>query len=161
MRLSVALLSKKLIQIADTEKIKYQKEAIDQISDLAHGDMRTAVNMLQLIYNKKETIKSEFVNELCDLPQQIVIKKMFDHLLKNDLHSAITVLYELKNNGYSGSDITLGMMYTLKSDTCKDMPEDVKIKIFYCVCMAAYRISKGIDSILQLSSCLVDIIKAK
>ena len=160
MRLSKDLIGKKLIQIINDENIKYQKDAIEQISDLSHGDMRMAINMLQLIYNKRECITSEYVSELCDLPQQIIIKKMFDHLLKNDLHSSITVMYELKHDGYSGSDIVLGMMYTLKSETCKDMSEDIKIKIFYCVCMAAYRISKGIDSTLQLFSCLVDIIKS-
>ena len=159
MRLSKDLICKKLISIVEAEHISYQKDAILQVSDLAHGDMRTAVNMLQLVYNKKEKIKLEYVNDLCDLPQQVIIKKMFDFLLHNDLKSGLTVMYELKNNGYSGSDITLGMMYTLKSEICNDIPENIKINIFYCVCMTAYRISKGVDSILQLASCLVDIIK--
>ena len=157
-RLSNDLMMIKINEISKIEKIKSDNNAFAQICLLSRGDMRTALNMLQLIHYNKEKITIEHVNELCDFPQQVVIRKMFDFVLQKNLHAGFSVLYELKNNGYSGSDITLGMIYTIKSEICDDIPEITKIKFFNAVCMAAYRISKGIDSMLQLSSCLVDMI---
>ena len=158
MKLTQELVVNKLTNIVKLEKIKYENDALVKISDLSRGDMRSAINMLQLIYNKTEYIKLEYINELCDLPQQVIIKKMFNSILKNDLREAFTILYELKNNGYSGSDITLGMLYTLKSEISNDIPEKIKINLFNCICMTAYRISKGLDSMLQISSCIADMI---
>lgn len=153
------LIIEKLKNIADIEKVKYDNKALDKISEISRGDIRSAINILQLLSYTHEKIKEEHIDKLYDLPQIITIKKMFNHLLNNDLLNSFVVLFELKNNGYSGSDIMLGMIYTLKNEICNDIPENKKIKIFNSICMATYRISKGIDSLLQLSSCLVDIIE--
>ena len=161
MRLSSDLVAKKLKEIALCEKIKYEDIAMKRISELSHGDLRVAVNTLQLVFNNKGIIKCDYVDELCDLPQQVIIKKLFDFVLKDDLISAFKIMYELKNSGYSGSDITLGMIYTLKSEVSSDIPEKIKINLFNSICMGAYRISKGIDSVLQLASCIVDMSKFK
>lgn len=159
-RLPNDLIITKINDISKIEKIKYNNDALVQICLLSRGDMRTALNMLQLIHYNKDKITVEHVNELCDFPQQVIIKKLFNFVLQKKLRDGFSVLYELKNNGYSGSDITLGMIYTLKSEICNDIPEATKIKFFNAICMAAYRISKGIDSMLQLSSCLVDMINS-
>ena len=158
-RMTDDLVIKRLSEILDNESIKYNKSALKMISGMARGDMRFAINMIQLIANRYDTIKLDYVYELCDMPQQIVIKKLFDAALKNDLLEAFSVMNELRNSGYSGSDITLGMMHTLKSDICSDISEKNKIAIFQAVCKGAYRISKGTDSLLQLSSCIVDVLK--
>lgn len=161
MRLNQQMIVKRLKEITTIEKVKCEENALKKISDLSHGDMRAAVNILQLVFNNKGQIKCGYIDELCDLPQQVVIKQLFDFVLKDDLISAFKIMNELKSSGYSGSDITLGMMYTLKSDISDDIPEKIKIKLFHCICMGAYRISKGIDSVLQLASCIVDMAKSK
>lgn len=160
-RLTPILTSKRLTDIANMEGLKYDAKALNQISELAHGDMRSAVNMLQLVFNKHGSIKLDFISELCDLPQQVIIRKMFDSVIKNDLHTAFKIMFELKNNGYSGSDIALGMIYAIKSDVCKDIEEGLKIKLMGCITNASYRISKGTDSMLQLFSCLTDMVKVE
>lgn len=159
MRLNKELIANRLKEISDIEKIKYDEKAFIKIGELCHGDMRSAVNMLQLIYNNKGKIKCEYIDELCDLPQQMIIKKLFNNVIKKDLTASFEIMYELKNSGYSGSDITLGMLHTLKAEICNDIPEAIKVNLFNCICMGAYRISKGIDSTLQLASCIVDMVK--
>jgi len=149
----------KLINILNIEKIKYDTKAINKLAELSNGDMRSAINSLQLIFNKTNEIKLSDVNELCDLPQQIIIKELFINLIKNDLKSSIILLNNLKIKGYSNSDILLSILHTLKSDITYDISEDIKISIYNCVALTSYRISKGIDSKLQMTSCLTDIIK--
>lgn len=159
MGLHKTIISQKIREIAKAENIKYQSNALDNLAELAAGDMRTAINMLHMVYNKWDCVNVEHIEELCDYPQQVIIKTMFDYLLKNDLHSAFDTLYALKNKGYSGSDITLGMIYALKSSLCVHIEEDIKIEMIKNVCYASYRISKGVDTFLQLASCLTDILK--
>ena len=150
---------KKLKNILTIQKITYDKIALDRIAELSNGDMRLAITNLQLVYNKNNNITLENVNELCDLPQQVVIKELFVNLIKYDLSNSLFILQSIKLKGYSNSDILLSMIYTLKSNICNDISEHIKICIYDCVAMATYRISKGIDSSLQMTSCLVDIVK--
>lgn len=148
----------KLNFICQKEQISAENLALNKIAELSRGDVRCAINMLQLVKNKKNDIKLDYVNELCDLPQQVTIKKLFNAILKKDMKSAISVISELKQYGYSGSDITLGMIHTLKSDLCNDISEKNKIFMFKQISHTIYRISKHTDSSLQLYSCVADMI---
>jgi replication factor C subunit 2/4 len=153
------LIKKKLLSIIKNEKMKSDDEAVSKLTELSNGDMRLAINSLQLVFNKNEKITLDGVNELCDLPQQIVIRELFTFLIKNNLIQSIKILNSLKLKGHSNSDILLSILHTLKSDICNDISDDIKICIYNCVALASYRISKGIDSTLQIISCLTDIAK--
>ena len=65
-RLTPALTSERLVEIANMERLKYDIKALNQISELSHGDMRSAINMLQLVFNKHGSIKTDFISGLCD-----------------------------------------------------------------------------------------------
>lgn len=151
----------KLKSICQKENIKYDLIALNKIAELSRGDLRGAINKLQLVCNKKKDVTINSTEELCDLPQQVVIKKLLDSVIEKDLHSAFSVLELLKQSGYSGSDIVLGMLSTMKSDICDDIPEKIKISMLKHVCNSSYRISKGTDSKLQLYSCVADMVNLK
>jgi len=155
--LSLDLIVKKLQMICNKENITFTKKALEKIAELSRGDVRNSINMLQLVFNKYVNIEEKYVNELCNIPQLIIIKKLFDALLKKDLRDAFTIMYELKQKSYSGSDITLGMLATIKSDICNDIPEKIKIDMTECICMGIYKISNVTDSDLQCAGCIVDI----
>lgn len=148
----------KLKSICNNEKIKIEEDALKQIATLSRGDMRSSINMLQLVKNKSGSINLENVNELCELPQQLIIKKLFNSIIKKNMKESILIVDELKHCGYSGSDITLGMIQTLKSDLCNDITEKIKIAMFKQISQTIYRISKHTDSMLQLYSCIADLI---
>lgn len=151
----------KLKSVCKEENITADSLALKQIAELSRGDIRASVNMLQLVSNKWNNIKLEYVNELCDLPQQVTIKKLFNALTKTNMRESILVVDELKHLGYSGSDIMLGMIDFLKSSASSDIPEKTKIMMFKQISYTIYRISKHTDSLLQLYSCMADIISAK
>ena len=157
MRLSNQQISGRLEDICKIENIKYEQIALLQIADLSRGDMRGAINILQLVHGKHNSIDNDHIRDVCDLPQPVSIKNIFMKSNKTDLHEAVKMILELKNEGYSGSDITLGMIYTIKSELCSYLPEEKKIKMLQKICNSAYCISKGIDSNLQLVSCLSEL----
>lgn len=147
----------RLEELCIIEKLKYEKLAIEQIAEMSRGDMRGSINILQLVHNKHNAIKLEYIKDICDIPQSIIIKNIFNYCISSQLNLAIKLMLQLKNEGYSGSDITLSMIYTLKSELCNDIPESLKIKMLYKICNSTYYISKTIDTNLQLMSCLAEL----
>jgi len=152
------LIIDKLREISEYEKIKFEKNALEEISKISYDDIRSAINMLQLLFNMNSEIKVEHVSSLYDLPQQMIIKKLFDATIKKDLTLSLKILDEIRNKGYSGSDIVLGMIKTLRSDICNDIPEKTKIDIFEIASLSSYNISKSYDSPLQIYSCVCEIV---
>lgn len=148
----------KLNYIADKESIKYDAGTTEKIADICRGDMRSAINILHMLCIKEKRLTTGIVDEYCDLPQQITICKIFNSVIKNDLKKALNYIFELKNNGYTGSDIVMNMFHTIKSDMCNDIDEKYKIPICKAICSSAYNISKSVDSILQLTACVTEMI---
>ena len=157
MRMEMPLIKHRLKQICEIEKIVHDDKSLILITELSRGDLRGAINILQLIFNKYKEITKYNVNNVCDMPQIIVIKNMLDLCIKKDLKKAFQLMYKLKNDGFAGSDITLGMFQTLKSEICKDIPEDIKFKLLDKICMTTYEISKYTDSMLLLASCIAEL----
>jgi replication factor C subunit 2/4 len=158
--LSSKLIFEKLKSISNEEKITIEKPALKQISIICKGDIRKSINMLQLISNNYDEIKTNHVNQLCFLPQHMLIKNLFDTIIKKNLKNSIKIVTELKQSGYSGLDITLGMIHTLKLDICNDIDEKCKNEMLLKISIAVYYISKHIDSYLQLLACIVDMVNS-
>jgi len=143
----------RLKTICEIEKITYEKNALLELAQISKGDMRNAINMLQLLYNKHDAIKQQNIQDISCMPQSVTIKEIFKCCNENNLKKAISLVLDLKHDGYSGSDITLGMIHTLKTESC-EITDKLKIKMMYEICNSAYNISRGTDTNLQLIACL-------
>ena len=70
---------------------------------------------------------------------------------------ALQKIINMREQGYSGTDIALGLMFALKLDICNDIPNHIKIEFMKNISYALYNISKGLDSsLLQISACIAD-----
>ncbi|AYV78285.1 MAG: replication factor C small subunit [Edafosvirus sp.] len=158
-RLSNDQVVKRLEEICALENITYDKEALYTIASNAQGDMRHAINSLQLTYNGFVNVTIDNVNKICDRPQPYTIKKIFESIYKKDHREALKLLMNLKEKGYSGSDITLSMINTLKLANYIEFDEKTKIMFMDKISRAAYIISKGIDTDLQLIGCVCSLLE--
>jgi len=149
-----------LKNICTSENITFTANSLETIALFSRGDARNAINKLQLIYNKYGKINLQYVSELCDVPSEVTIKKVFDNIIKGDLRESLRISHSLKGEGYSGSDIILGMVATMKLPICNDIPENIKIAMGKEICNGVYNISNIADSVIQLSGCIVNIVKA-
>lgn len=147
----------KMKKIIDIENIKYSDDALKKIAEISNGDMRSAIISLQLLYGKYNKITYDGVIELCDYPQYIVIEKLFKYLLNNNLKKSLKIVLELKESGYSNSDILISIEKTLLMVDCI-LSEEQKIIIYDCICNTLFMISRGTDSKLQIVTCLSNII---
>jgi replication factor C subunit 2/4 len=154
------LVLKKLLNICKAEKAKYTEKALQIIANISRGDMRSAINMLHLVYITYTDISKENVETLCNITPEVTIKKIFKAIINNDCKTALETTLELKNDSYSGSDILFAMLTTIKSDICNDIEEDVKIKLTECISNGIYKVSNITDSSLQIAGCIVDMMRA-
>ncbi|KAI7688294.1 hypothetical protein SSS_10670 [Sarcoptes scabiei] len=142
-------ISKKLIEICKKENLDYTKEGIDAIVFVANNDLRFAINNLQAVadgFNSK--ITSENVFKICDEPHPIHIENMFKHCLEYDFDKAFIIIANLRSLGYSSEDI-IAIVFRI----CKTypMPEFLKLEFIKEIGSTQLRISKGLNSIIQLS----------
>ncbi len=138
---------------ADLKKINEGLEAICEITD---GDMRNAINILQLTYNRFDHISKENVYEIYDKPHPEKSKELIELCITNDIGKALLKVQDMKNLGYSGIDIALGLVLALRMKMCDHIPEDIKIKFIQKISYTMYNISKGTDTFLQMSACICE-----
>lgn len=156
--LSEQKIAEGLKRILNCENIKYDNFALHKISSFTDGDIRYAINTIQLISCKDHNISIDNVNEICGIPQQERLKAIIDNILEKKLKQALKIMIILKDKGYTSSDILFNMLNVLKSPKCMDISEDKKLALYNITCLSLYRISKGVDNLLQLTGCLTHMI---
>ncbi len=133
---------------------------LSAITVICNGDLRMAINILQLTFDRFEKISSENVYKIQDKPHPEKSREIIMACINGDLSTATQQIVSLKMCGYSGTDIMTGLRLALRLDICKDIPESIKMDIFKKTCHASYNISKGLDSsTLQIVGCVADIYK--
>lgn len=157
----ICVLEKVITDDLKKSHIRDIEGGIDAISQITNGDMRSAINILQLTHNRFNDISAEKVFEIHDKPHPEKSKEIIKFCVAGDLGKAIEKILDMRRRGYSGTDIALGLRFALRLDMCSDIPEDVKIEFWKCISYSSYNISKGLDaSVLQITSCVADMCKS-
>lgn len=157
LRLPVSKIIEKLKYICALENIIYDDKAINEIAIISQGDMRSAINVLQMVHNSLMKITIQNIYKICDKPQPVLLQQILILCKEKNITEVFKMLGNLKSKGYSDSDIILGMINVLKLANC-NLSEKDKNYILRKVCNTAYIISKGINTDLQLYACVSDII---
>lgn len=153
-RLNHDQITNRLKIICQLEKVQYTEEGLNAIVTTAQGDLRQAINNLQLTYNGYIEIIPENVYRLCDKPHPLIIQSIFIACSKKDIVTALKYLTDLGNKGYSSSDISLSMLNTLKNISVNIINEKTKIMYMEEISKTCLIISKGINTPLQLTGCI-------
>jgi replication factor C subunit 2/4 len=156
-RLTNEQVIRRLKIICDIEKVEYEEESLQAIAFISQGDIRAAVNNLQLVYNGYGQLTVDYVYTVCGKPQPVIIKKIFSHCHNKNFAEALKITMSLKEKGFSESDIVLTMLNVLKLPDL-GIDEATKIKFMNTISNSAYIISKGIDNPVQLTACIAKLI---
>lgn len=158
-RIETAAMVEKLKYICEKEDIEWDPDALEEISVISQGDMRNAINILQMTHNGTGSVTKENVYKICDKPQPMMLYQLLILCKECAISRAFGLVKLLKESGYSESDIVLGMMHVLKLNKYTNkLSEQDKIYMMGKICKGAYNISNGINTDLQLYSCVSDII---
>ena len=160
--------------ICEREKLTYTIEALDRLALISQGDIRTAINNLQVVYNGCVEITSDNVYTICDKPKPELLRRILYTCVKRDICKALELTYELKHKGFSHYDIINGMFNVLKADNYI-MPaikmadittiklSDFRLTDMYRIHMlehinhTQYMLSKGVITDLQLTACIIEL----
>lgn len=151
-------LIKKMQQICASENVWYEHSALKSLAFQSNGDMRYAINNLQLIFNSHGEILVDYVYKICNKPQPKIIIQLFTHLKNNLIDESISMMNKLLEQGYCSTDILTGMQLVLKSDVgIQFLDNNTKIKMLSAINKTLYFVSKGIDTKLQLMGLIAEL----
>jgi replication factor C subunit 2/4 len=148
-------INNKLIDICKKENIEYTEEALKLLSMNANGDIRYAINNLEVIYYGFGKIESNYIYELCHQPQPDIIIKLIQECVYKNIKKVISIIEELKNKGYCSNDIILTIINILQY---VKIDEEIRINFNRILNESYVQICDGIDTNLQLYGCISRII---
>ncbi|KAI6251175.1 Replication factor C subunit 4, partial [Erysiphe necator] len=156
-RLTDAQIVKRLLQIIETEKVEYNDDGLAALVFSAEGDMRQAINNLQSTVAGFNFVSGENVFKVVDSPHPIKVQVMIKACYEGKVAVALDVLKELWNLGYSSHDIISTMFRVTK--TIPTLSEHSKLEFIKEIGFTHMKILEGVQSLLQLSGCIVRLAK--
>jgi len=143
-----------LRSICVRENVQCNEKGINAILNISNGDLRSAINNLQLVYVCCEKITEKNVFKLFDMPNPHELNELIKACVRYDLKDALNKLLTIINKGYSETDIILGLTNMLKR--AKYIEESTKIRLILTTNETSLILSRGIDSQLQLAGCIAN-----
>ncbi len=138
--------------ISKEEKINVDSKALKAICNLADGDIRKAINILQMSATNTEKIDEKTIYEIVSTATPAEIKKMVEKALKGKFIDARKLLTEMiLTRGISGEDI-IKLISTQIFDM--DITEKAKVHLAEKVGEFEFRLNVGANEQIQLEALL-------
>ena len=148
-------IKKRLAYIIEQEKVDIDDAAINAICNLAEGDIRKAINLLQTASINTKKVTESSVYDVASIAEPKEIKEMLSLAINGKFLEAKKLLTDmLLKHGISGRDIIKQIseqVYAL------DISENIKVNIIEKVGEFEHRINQGGNEQIQLESMLAHI----
>ena len=143
-------------RIATQEMVKLDEGASDALVYVSEGDMRKAVNMLQVASTLKKSITSDIIYAVASKAQPQEVKKMLGLALEGKFLDARKLLYELfYTRALSGEDVLLQAYREV--DNLK-IDERKKVELMDSIGETSFRLTEGSNERIQLEAFLARMI---
>ena len=143
---------KYLRRIADKEGLKITDEALDALVHVGEGDMRKAVNSLQVVAAAEREVTLEVVYQTTGNARPEEVVNMLETALKGNFVEARAILDEIMlNYGLSGEDI---IHQIHKSFFDLSIPDVEKVRLIDKTGEVEFRLVEGSNERIQLEALL-------
>ncbi len=143
---------KYLLHIAKNEKLDISEEALDALVHVSQGDMRKAVNSLQVAASLGEKITVDVVYHTTGTVRSEEVKDLLQSALDGDFVGARNKLDEMiVSYGLSGEDVIRQIHRTIFD---LDIPDIEKVKLIDRTGEVEFRIVEGSNERIQLEALL-------
>lgn len=146
---------KRLLEIIESEKVKFSNDGLEALIFTAEGDMRQAINNLQSTVSGFGFVNGENVFKVVDQPHPLVVKQMLVHAHNKDIDESLKHLNVLWEKGYSAIDIVTTSFRVIKS--LFEINEDKRLDIIREIGIAHMRVLEGVSTYLQIAGLLARI----
>jgi replication factor C small subunit len=141
-----------LRRIAKEEKLEVTADGLEAILYVCNGDLRKAINTLQVAASNKKAVSEDAVYETSATAHPDEIRKLIETALKGDFLGARTVLDDLLiQYGMSGEDV-LRQFHRSLFDLA--LPDRVKVRLIDRVGEAEFRLVEGSNERVQIEALL-------
>jgi len=141
-----------LARIAHAEGLKVSEKAVDALVYVASGDMRKAVNALQVAASISTTIDEETLYKTASTARPEEVRKLIETSLAGDFLGARDALdHLLIEYGLSGEDILRQIHRTVFEVS---LPDAYRVKLVDTVGEVEYRLVQGSNERIQLENLL-------
>lgn len=154
-RLSDEQIKTYLSQICEKEGVPYNEEGLRMICYISEGDMRKAINNLQLTSFSFQNVSKKNVLCSCKVPDPNDINEVIQSCMIRDLVQADERLDKIIACGYYYLDIIKGFIFVLKKS---DLNEALKLELIKVITQTQVTVSIGPRSKLQLSAMIARLI---
>jgi len=126
----------KLINIIDNikkkENIKIDEDAEEFIVNISNNTVKILINYMEKFKLLNQRITLNLAVQLCSNISFLSFEEYTNYILKSQLLSAIKIIYEIYEKGYSVMDILDNYFMFIK--TTQILTEEQKYKIIPCLC---------------------------
>ncbi len=144
--------------IADKEGLKVADEALEALVYVADGDMRRAINGLQVAAAAEEDITAETVFKTTATARPVEVEQLLLTALKGDFKSARKLLDDLLiDYGLSGEEIIKQMHRVIVDLT---VPDPIKVQLVDRLGEAEFRLVEGASERIQIEALLAHYVVA-
>jgi replication factor C subunit 2/4 len=150
-RLSDRDILKRLMEVVEKENVEYTHDGLQALMQVADGDLRNALNVLQSCSSGLGVVTGENVYKVADQPHPQIVANMLGHCRTGDLCQALDILHALLHKGYSAIDVVQTFFRVVKNG---DYPEPMKLGCIREIGITHMRVVEGVDSDLQLDALL-------
>jgi len=141
-----------LTRIAKAEKLKITDDGVDALIYIASGDMRRAVNSLQVAASLGSTIDADVLYKVASTIKPEEVKKLIEKALTGDFLRAREVLDRLLiEYGVSGEDV-LRQLHRSVFDI--NVPDEYKVRLLDRIGETDFRLIEGSNERIQLEALL-------
>jgi replication factor C small subunit len=144
-----------LERVAKAEGKKVTAEAMETILAASAGDMRRAINLLQLTATHADTVTAETVKEYATVPLRREVEGMLGAALSGSFLDARDRLYRLfSERGASGEEILRAIHSYLPEIADSVLPAREKVRLLEYLGEVDFRLAQGASDRIQLESVL-------
>ena len=139
-------------KIAQKEKLEITADGLETLIYVARGDLRKAINILQVGASISQKITAELLYETSATAKPEDVKKLITTALSGDFTQSRNILYELLiTYGLSGEDIIKQIHRAIFDIT---IPDESKIRLIDKTGEIEFRLTEGSNEHIQLETLL-------
>jgi replication factor C small subunit len=147
---------KHLTKIAKIEGITITKEGMDALLYVSAGDMRKAINSLQVAASVSKKIDDETLYQVTSTARPEDVKKLLETAMKGQFLGARSILDELLiKYGLTGEDIVKQIHSTIFG---LGIPDKYKVQLIERTAEVEFRIVEGSNDRIQIEALLASIV---
>ncbi len=141
-----------ITKVCETEKVNITKDGIQALVFISQGDMRKAINILQVTAGIAENIDDDVIYRVSSTARPEDMKRLLLRAIQGQFLPARSILDELFiTGGLSGEDIIRGIHGAIMD---LDISEDFKAELIERIGEAEFRLVEGSNDRIQIEAFL-------